>query len=283
MMWKQVAISLALVLAAACSGGPHLTYEENGGGNGADGGDSGGGGSEPPVTGVVSVDYLKSLYGGAPKYVAEEVSIRGRVIENDFSGNFYKMLVVGDGTANIEIRADSRELFRSYPRGSVVTVHCNGLMLGADGGMVRLGAKPKEGSTLYDMDAIGAEELPWRIQKEDEPVQEVLPDDTLTISGLSSYWLGRLVGFEGVQFVDEEVGAFWTENGTDTDRHLVDRRGDTLAVRTGRYADFAGSKLPEGSGYIEGILEYFNGKYQLRMGNDAYAVLYSPRFEVAVR
>jgi hypothetical protein len=53
-----------------------------------------------------------------------------------------------------------------------------------------------------------------------------------------------------------------------------------LVVRTSRYADFAHRILPSGSGYIEGVLGYFNGTYQLRVCDDQKAMMYEPRFEM---
>ncbi len=50
---------------------------------------------------------------------------------------------------------------------------------------------------------------------------------------------------------------------TDTDRHLVDARGDTLVVRTSRHATFASRLLPESTGRIEGVLSVFNDTFQL--------------------
>ena len=278
MTWKYFNGCL-LLLAVSCSGGGSLSFDEHGG----EIGENGPGGSGDPVTELVSVEYLKSMYVGEPKIISEEVAIRGRVVENDFSGNFYHMLVVGDGSANIEIRVEGDYLYMSYPRGSVVTVQCNGLMLASEGGMVRLGVKSSGENPYYPIDAIGNGELDWRIRHEEDPVVEILPDDTLTIRELTPFWLSRLVGFEQVQFIDEEVDLYWTENGADTDRHLIDRYGDTLVVRTSRHANFADLKLPSGSGYIEGILECFNGKFQLRMGDDIYAPLWAPRFEVSER
>lgn len=90
--------------------------------------------------------------------------------------------------------------------------------------------------------------------------------------------VGTYVAFEEVQFIDAEIGLSWSEAETDTDRHLVDRSGDTLLVRTSRYADFADWILPSGSGYIEGILGYFNGTCQLKVVVPKNVVMESPRF-----
>ena len=74
------------------------------------------------------------------------------------------------------------------------------------------------------------------------------------------------------------MGLRWSETDVDTDRHLIDEFGDTLRVRTNCRADFADRKLPVGSGYIEGILSWFNGRYQLRITDVRNVVMEEPRF-----
>ena len=63
-----------------------------------------------------------------------------------------------------------------------------------------------------------------------------------------------------------------------TVRHLVDQRGDTIDVYTSPYADFVRLPLPSGSGSIEGLLSYFNRRYQLRILNSYHIALTDARF-----
>ena len=49
-------------------------------------------------------------------------------------------------------------------------------------------------------------------------------------------------------------------------------------MRTSRYARFADDVLPIRSGYVEGILGWFNNSYQLRVIDARNVIMESPRF-----
>jgi hypothetical protein len=231
----------------------------------------------PPVKeGAVSIAYLKTLYTGAPTLITSELHISGRVVSSDVRGNFYKTLVLDDGTGGIEVKLDLEQIFKRYMIHTLVTVRCNGLWLGSYGGTLQLGAEPySDFQTQY----ISEGDIPLHLTRDETFTDEVLPRE-LTIGALSPEDISMFVSFEGVQFVGEEQGLGWADATVehDTDRHLVDRAGDTLVVRTSRYADFAHRTLPSGSGYIEGVLSYFNGTYQLRVCDDQKAIMPNPRF-----
>ncbi|MBQ4280060.1 MAG: OB-fold nucleic acid binding domain-containing protein [Rikenellaceae bacterium] len=259
--------ALAAVLLAACSNGRELSYA---------GGDDDGSGSGNDGPRAVSIAYLKSLYQGYPLRFEEDLTIEGVVVANDRNGNYYKTLVVSDGTGGIEVKADYDKLFEVFRTGQTVRIGCNGLALGAYGGLVQLG-DPAPGD--YETGYIPEGELAARIVTTDKPVQQLLPE-TATIGGLLPRHVCTYVAFEAVQFVAEEAGLRWSEADADTDRHLIDARGDTLRVRTNHRADFAGRKLPAGSGYIEGIVGWFNGRYQLRIIDVRNVVMEEPRFGI---
>lgn len=225
---------------------------------------------------TVSIAYLKTLYTGAPTRITGELHISGRVVGSDVRGNFYKTLVVDDGTGGIEVKLDLEEIFKRFMIHTAVDVRCNGLWLGSYGGTLQLGAEPfGDFQTQY----IPEGDIPLHITCDENFTDEVLPRK-LTIGTLSARDISTFVCFEGVQFAGEEMGLGWAEVGAehDTDRHLVDESGNRLVVRTSRYADFAGRTLPSGCGYIEGVLGYFGDTYQLRVCDDQKASMYEPRF-----
>lgn len=225
---------------------------------------------------TVSIAYLKTLYKGAPVAIAGELRISGRVVGSDVKGNFYKTLVLDDGTGGIEVKLDLEEIFKYCMIDTRVTVRCNGLWLGSYGGTLQLGDEPLDG---WQTRHIPEGDIPLHIQPDDSYNKPVIPR-RLVFGALSAEHISSFVCFEGVQFIDEEDGFGWaeTDSETDTDRHLVDAVGDTLIVRTSRYALFAHKVLPHGNGYIEGVLGYFNGSYQLRVSDDQKAVMNGGRF-----
>ena len=223
---------------------------------------------------VVSIAHVKSLYRGYPLRIEDEVEIRGVVTANDSYGAYRYTLVVQDETGGIEIKAGGDELYTLYPIGQEIRVRCQGLVLGDYGGVVSLGVVSED--TAYENGFIPEAERSRYLKKTGE-VKFIFPD-TLRIVEATADRVGTYVAFEEVQFIDAEIGLSWSEAESDTDRHLVDRSGDTLLVRTSHNADFAAWTLPEGSGYIEGILSYFNGTCQLKVVVPKNVVMESPRF-----
>ena len=259
-------LAFCLMLEAACSSNPDLMYEPPGWSD-----------KDPHASkkGIVSISFLKSHYNGAPRRIVEDVSIRGVVVANDERSAYYKALVVEDATGGIEMKLDHTSLHTAYRLGMTVTVRCNGLTLGDYGGLLQLGWASSD--KRYETASVPRSQIPNYVVITDRPEISLLPTQ-LAIPRLSGRYLSCLVAFDEVQFAQEELGRRYTESNFDTDRHVVDAAGDTLIVRTASRAAFASSRLPEGSGYIEGILGYFNGKYQLTVTNDARAVMGDPRF-----
>lgn len=251
MWWKISRILLASLLLGACESSPPLEKR----------------GHEPNV---VSIAYLKSQYPGVPKKIRGEIYIEGRIVANDRWGNFYKTIVVQDGTGALEVKLDAEELFLAgYAYGEMVRINCNGLAVGAYGGNIQLGAVSDDnayqtGYVPLNRIAMTAKVLEGR-EKEPVPIP-------LTLAHLNNpqFDIGRylncLIVVSGVQFVDHGGVVPWAEGESGaTDRLLTDIHGNTLAVRTSAMASFANEVLPVGSGSIKGILGWFNGTPQLKV------------------
>lgn len=224
----------------------------------------------------VSVRYLKTIYTGYATPVTQNWEIRGWITANDRYGTFPYTLWVEDDTGGIAVKVGGGDLFVDYPVGEELTVRCRGLVLGGYGGEVSLGAESSESG--YQNAFIPREEGKVYLQTH-ENIRELYPAEW-QIEELTPVKVGTYVSFERLQFVEEELGLAWCESGVDTDRHLVNAHGDTLIVRIARHADFADRILPQGSGHIEGILGYFNGRYQLRVITADRVVMEAPRFQV---
>jgi hypothetical protein len=192
--------------------------------------------------------------------------ISGAVISDDRLGNFYKTLVLDDGTAGIEIALDAEQIFKHFMIHTRVNVRCSGLWLGSYGGTLSLGAAPWD---EFQNGPIPESEITRHLTADTVFYGEIIPR-TLSFEELSLSHISTFAAFEGVRFVEQ--GSGWavveaSEPGADppsaTNRHLVDAAGDTLVVRTSRHARFASWPLPSGTGRIEGVVGYFNGDYQL--------------------
>ncbi len=224
----------------------------------------------------VSVEHLKSLYTGRPVVIRDAIAISGVVTSSDRNSNFYQTLFVEDLSGAIAVKLGTSGLHSLFPRGYSVTIHCTSLTLGSYGGMIQLGqASPDE---LYEVESIvGGDIFRYVFPESGIPEKQIIPADII-IPQLSPQYVGRTVRLCDVEFVDAEMGLAWSDPYADTDRHITDRQGNTLIVRTSRHATFASQTLPRNSGYIEGILTWFNGNYQLSIINLYSVIMTAPRF-----
>lgn len=70
-----------------------------------------------------------------------------------------------------------------------------------------------------------------------------------------------------------DAGKTWCDTDPETgravatEREIVDTRGRTFTVRTAATCVYAKEPLPQGTGSLYGIIDYFAGKYTLRVTN----------------
>lgn len=204
----------------------------------------------------MSIAYLKTLYSGAPTQITKELRISGGLISSDIEGNFYQTMVLYDGTGGIELRVAIDQIFRRFTLNSHVTVRCTGLWLGSYGGTLQLGAGPYQ---TFETQPLNEEQIAEHITYDSRSYGEIAAQ-VRTIAGLTAADISTLVAFENVRFVESDT---WTEEGIDTNRHLIDNQNNMLIVRTSSHATFGAWELPVGTGRIEGILSRFNSDYQL--------------------
>lgn len=237
-----------LIILAACDKSSKISYEK------------------PPETETItSIVHLKSLCGTNSTAITKDLCICGTVTANDHYGEFYKMLVIEDASGGISVAIDRTRLYMDYPIGRSVKIYCNGLYLCDYGGKIELGAQPSEeyggAGRIADADVM---RYLRPDDKEDRPLQaQNYEFNEITMQEVDTY-----VSFHGVHFADKDN---WcetdpqTERPQTTERILKDASGREFIVRTVGTCSYALESLPTGSGSIYGIIDYFNGKYSLRV------------------
>ena len=63
----------------------------------------------------------------------EDIIIRGRVLTDDYAGNFYKTLIIQDEkdhTQTLRIGVDGGSISGMFPMGQLIAIRCNGLAVG---------------------------------------------------------------------------------------------------------------------------------------------------------
>lgn len=225
---------------------------------------------------------LKALYKGDGKgtTITKEIIIRGIVSTNDAKGNFYRTINIQDNTGGIEVKMGMANISLLYPQGYEVAIHCKDLVLGQYGEVINLGftsIDPK-----YETGYVPELMVPKLMQRGEK--NEIKPID-ITIEGVKKRYANMLVKLDNVQFIDSELLQTFAdpinkENVPAVNRTLINKEGETIAVRTSSYAAFAGKKLPQGSGSVTALLTYFRSTPQLVIIDDQTDLsLSNPRFK----
>ena len=162
---------------------------------------------------------------------------------------------------------DRRKTTDDYPFGAIAVVRCNGLTLCNYGGKIELGAEAGD----YGAEAIPREELPRYIRVTLPEEGEKHRASPLIFGEVSARHIDTRVRFDGVRFAD--AGKTWCDTDPETgrtvatERVIVDAQGSEFTVRSAATCAYAKEPLPSGTGSLYGIIDYFAGKYTLRVTN----------------
>lgn len=192
---------------------------------------------------------------GGLESLDSNIIIKGKVVANDETGNFYKQLIIEDETAGLQIQIDETDLFKTYKVGQRIYVKCEGLALGEYGGNLQLGY-----IVSGEIGRIPSSLIAEHIFIDSLPGTPIEPIN-LTIPALSSSKLNMLIKLDSIHFTD--AGQAFSSTTSSTNHDMLDQVGNTLILRTSNYATFAQNILPAGIGSVTGVLSIYNGDYQM--------------------
>ncbi len=215
------------------------------------------------ITANTTISQLKSMFTGDTTRINDSVVVQGVVVSCDKAGNFYKELVIEDDNDAIAIQIDASYLYLKYPLGQKVYIKCGGLYLGKSYGAIKIGAL----YTQYDIVQFGRIQGNVNVNDhilsscENTPVEPKV----VTLSQINDGVLYKLIKINNVQFKYTELGTTYADatNLADVSHHIVDNNKKSLVVRISGYAKFAHDTIAKGNGSIVGVLETYNGTYQL--------------------
>ena len=234
---------------------------------------------------------LRTFYRGEPLRIDELLVVGGSVVSSDAAGNFYRTLVLDDGTGAAEFRIAEYNLHTLYAPDSYLTASLEGCALSERNGILQIGLVA-DASSPYPTEYLASREVLDRIfhrSGERKPVEPL----RLSLSELDESLCGRLVRADGLRLIinSEETAATETACNpaaepiphapaasgtsgmpeisgtpvTDTPEEALtwsgyrlfsDTQGRILAVYTSDYARFADQTVPTGTCSLTGILEY---------------------------
>ena len=218
----------------------------------------------PPVN--ATIQEVKDKYQGKLLQLEEDLVFEAIVTANDKSGNAYKYIYVQDDTGGIKIKINQKDLhLRGFSRGQKIVVNTKGLYVHALSGEIQLGG-------LYEGNIGNIESYDVFKHLYVFPENEVLLPKTVRLSDLTAKDIGSYLLLENLQFLEQELN-FVDETANGSTRTLIDCNANTMHVRTSKFADFSGAKLPRGNGNVQGILNYYNGNFQLLLRDIGDVVL----------
>ncbi|WP_455170025.1 DUF5689 domain-containing protein [Aegicerativicinus sediminis] len=214
-----------------------------------------------PQSKITDIDAVKGLYfqNMAITQIQSEMYMEGYVISSDAGGNFFKQLILQDKpenpTCGIVIEIDLNPLYTYFDIGRKVYVKLQGLYVGLENGVVKLGKSENNGIAR-----ISFSELDNYILRT-PTIANITPKD-LNITQFSEEFENTFVRLSNVQFnrfeiSEENPKTFASEDGDQFDGERVLEScltNSATILSTSTFSNFKSLKLPSGKGTVDGIL-----------------------------
>ncbi len=242
----------------------------------------------PNLAKTKEVANIYELATNSTKIYTDDDIIEAYVISSDEGGNFYKSMYFQpiDGTKGFNLSVDEVNTYSKnlQPGRKVLlklkdlafanpTTFGRGLIFGAPQTDIfavdRLSVLTYKNFLIPTCDVINEDEIVHLI--------------TLTQASNDAY-LNTLVEIDDVQFSDEASGGTYDNDRTDDyDSSIFITNGtNSLTVRTSRFANFAGFKVPAGKGKIRGVLSRYNSTYQIILRTERDVNMPNPRTDYSL-
>lgn len=211
-------------------------------------------------TPTTTIAELRSRVVGSHSIAIEHyVCLRGRVVSSDYDQNFYRSIVVEDGTGAVEVRLGVDMSSALYPEGLDVALMLEGCYAGYYRGVLQIGRKA-EAYDYATVDYIGTREGVDRVVVRSTDVATSEPR-RLGVTQLDGSMCGRLVVIDSLKLysstsIDTLEGETLVDARWRGYSLFRDSRGDSIAVRTRNSARFADELIPHDTLALRGIVEW---------------------------
>lgn len=174
----------------------------------------------------------------------------GRITSSDQEGNFYRSIVVEDGSGGAEIKLGTYNNDIQYPVGLEVELHLNGTALMFENGVMQVGLPPhSHDSSPREMEAQAVIDSHVIRTNSVKPMQPLL----CNIASLDTSICGRFIAIDNLNYSPSEE-----EEGGSVEEYarFMDSEGKSLFLYVSPFADFSISELPSSNVTLQGILYY---------------------------
>ncbi len=218
-----------------------------------------------------------------PIYAADDI-VEAYMVSSDEGGNFYQSMYLQplDGSKGFNISAEVRNIYNKIEPGRKVFLKLKDLAFANQQanfaqGLI-FGSKPTD---IYVVDRIQSYNVDKFLVSSCDFISEDLIvnkfPNIATAKNINN--LNKLIEIENVQFTDNFANGTYDANLTDTSDSSIEFTdgSTTLAIRTSRFATFAGNKTPIGNGTIRGVLTKYGSGYQIILRTQRDVALNNPR------
>jgi hypothetical protein len=226
-----------------------------------------------------TIAELRSGMGSSGyREIKENIIITGEVIADDRTGNFYRQIIIDDGTAAIPILLDASNLYNDFSIGRKIYLRCKGLYTNFYYKLPQLGYIPDQKGLLtaipyqlWDKYIIAAE-----MQQAIKAIEVSIADAKIAKPEL----FNRLVSITDAQILDTSRAiqyALPAHISSATNIQLMDCDSNTIALRTSAYSSLQAIAPPKGRGKITAIYTVFNNTPQLVLRDTSEIDMKAPR------
>jgi Family of unknown function (DUF5689) len=224
-----------------------------------------------------------SIIPNTPVYATDDI-IEAYMVSSDEGGNFYQSMYFQplDGSKGFNVSAEVRSIFNKIEPGRKVFLKMKGLAYANQQasfaqGLI-FGAKPTD---IYVVDRIQS----YNVDKFLIPSCDFISEDLIVTkfndiaSAKNLNNLNKLIQIDNVQFTDNFANGTYDTNLKDNSDSSIDFTdgSTTMAIRTSRFATFAGNKTPIGNGSVRGVLTKYGSGYQIILRTERDIVMNNPR------
>ncbi len=240
------------------------------------------GGSPVNVTANKTIGEIKSAFPLAQNtfVVLQDTTdwiIKGQVIMDDKSGNFYKTLVIQDASSGIEVKFNDGYLYNKYPIGRNVYINLRGLVLSDYNGVVSINGGTVVENGVTSVVGLSSPQVEAKVFKgEFEPL---IAPKVKKINELYTSDISTLVQIDDVEFANADVNKTYADpvGRTSLNRKIQDCNQLTVLLRSSGYSNFAAALTPAGKGSIVGVYSVYRQDQQLFIRDTNDVKLTGPR------
>lgn len=212
------------------------------------------------------------------KEIKENILISGVVIADDRSGNFYKQIIIDDGTAAIPLLLDANNLYNDFPIGQKIYVKCQGLYTAFYYKLPQLGYVPDSKGLLSS--------IPFHlwnqfiIQSDERDTINAIEVSIADAMKAKSELFNRLVTITDAQILDTALVqqyALPSSLSSATNIQLTDCDSNLIILRTSGYSRFQSKRPPTNRGKLTAIYAVFNNTPQLILRDTSDVEMDLPR------